>query len=322
VTNSANRTSSVNSRKNGLLRSVAPSIFRVNRTSSVIRLFRQVEQCLSLSCSIYHKISHETLAFSLYTHSTEVFIPKKFKWLLGYSYSIRGSPPFCYFPIAKFVHYPCHLELWKTQPKQKCGWAIAHPPYPRSLISFAVFFFFGGGGVEMPVISHPQLNPRGIRLKAEDASHFRPTFQASSETQEQLVEVTRYFRTTWCSRAKVYSLMVNFRPQISHRPKISRRLTAPGSPRKTFQLQVLTASSEKAPWADSARGWPAASYSNSRWRTVSVFQSRFRMTLLELFSLSRVYAGNYLHTCTTAYNKGTDCNSHWVTMRFLFVNFR
>ena len=36
---------------------------------------------------------------------------KKFKCLVGYNYSIRGLtvPPFCYFPVPKFVYYPRHL---------------------------------------------------------------------------------------------------------------------------------------------------------------------------------------------------------------------
>ena len=94
----------------------------------------------------------------------------------------------------------------------------------------------------MLVISHPQLNPLEIRLKAEDDSHFRPLPFSFLGDPGAVSPNDAIFS----GRSLFHD--VNFRLKISRRPKISRRLTAPGSPRMTFQptgVQVLSVSSGK-----------------------------------------------------------------------------
>ena len=81
----------------------------------------------------------------------------------------------------------------------------------------------------MPVISHPQLNPRAIRLKAEDDWHLTPTFQHPRRPRAGSRDDAIFSGDAILSGERLL-LDVNFRP------KISRRLTAPGPPRMTFQL--------------------------------------------------------------------------------------
>ena len=101
----------------------------------------------------------------------------------------------------------------------------------------------------MPVISHPHLNSRAIKLKVED-----DTFQARQpfsilgdpgavSRDDAIFSVDPIFSS------KSLLVDVNFRPKILPRPKISPRLTAPGSPRMTFQLQVQV----KAGWRQQMR---------------------------------------------------------------------
>ena len=116
-------------------------ISSTNKASSGIRLFLRVKHCLSISSGTPWNIPLVTCIFLL----EGLFIPKKFKWLVGYNYSIRGhrSAVFFYFPVANFVHDSCHLELYLdkfwTQAKKWQGYSL--PLLPRSLISFAVLYW-------------------------------------------------------------------------------------------------------------------------------------------------------------------------------------
>ena len=118
----------------------------------------------------------------------------------------------------------------------------------------------------MPVVSHPQLAllPGRSRWRRK-MTHISDQPFSILWDPGAVIRDDAIFSSDAISSDESLLLDVNFHSKISRRPKISRRQTAPGSPTAGFKRE----SSGKTSWADCTRGWPAVSYSNSRWRKVS-----------------------------------------------------